>query len=255
MPFVTVGSEQIYYIERGHRIPVIFIHGAGSSHLVWGAQSRALGDTSRAIALDLPGHGKSQGAGRESIDAYCGLLLAFFDALAIGRAVLVGHSMGGAISLELALSHSERVAALGLISTGARLRVLPAILDGVLNDLDKTVRTITENSFEAGADGALIQKSEAQLRACDPHVLHGDYVACNSFDAIDRVSEIRAPALVICGREDRMTPPKYSEFLANRIPNARLEWIERAGHQVMIEQPDAVSRALIDFVKAFPFMD
>jgi pimeloyl-ACP methyl ester carboxylesterase len=248
MPFVNIGSEQIYYAERGRGFPVILIHGAGGNHLIWGAQLRALGDKSRTIALDLPGHGMSPGAGRDSIEAYSDLVLAFLDALAIERAVLVGHSMGGAIVQTMALSHLGRASALGLIGTGARLRVLPAILNGVLPDFENTVRMVIENSFAAGADRAMMSKSETQLRACDPLVLHGDYLACNAFDVLDRVSQIRAPTLLICGREDRMTPPKYSEFLASRIANARLEWIEGAGHQVMIEQPGAVSRALVSII-------
>src|SRR5574341_1375198 len=104
MPFITVSSEQIYYIERGHGVPVVFIHGAGSNHLICGAQVQALGDTARAIALDMSGHGRSQGAGRESIDAYSDHLIAFLDALSIERVILVGHSMGGAIVLKLALT-------------------------------------------------------------------------------------------------------------------------------------------------------
>lgn len=258
MPFVTIASEQIYFIERGQGLPVVFIHGAGSSHLIWGAQvaalatsaeTSALGEVARAIAFDLPGHNKSPGAGRDSIDAYRDLLLAFLDTLRIERAVLAGHSMGGAIVQSFALAHPDRVIALALIDTGARLRVLPALLDAESPNFAEVLRKVTQESFAAGADTLLVQKAEAQLLACDPHVVRGDYAACNAFDVIDRIGEIRAPTLVVCGTEDRMTPRKYSEFLASKIPSARLEMIEKAGHQVMIEQPDAVNGALSAFVR------
>jgi pimeloyl-ACP methyl ester carboxylesterase len=80
-------------------------------------------------------------------------------------------------------------------------------------------------------------------------VTHGDYSACNVFDVMARLGEIHAPTIVICGEQDRMTPPKYSELLVSKIPGAQLALIENAGHSVMIEQPHAVSRALFDFVK------
>ena len=89
----------------------------------------------------------------------------------------------------------------------------------------------------------------AELRACDPKVTHGDYSSCNMFDVMARVGEILAPTIVICGKQDLMTPVKYSEFLASKISGAQFELIYNAGHNVMIEQPDAVSRALFDFVK------
>ncbi len=251
MSYISIAGEKIYYIERGRGIPVVFVHGAGSSHLIWGAQTRALGEVARAIALDLPGHGKSDGEGRDSIEAYRDLFVGFLDALEIERAGIVGHSMGGAIAQLLALSHPDRVAGLGLIGTGARLRVLPSILDGILSDFDNTARMVTEYSFAANADSALKQKAELQLRACDPRVTYGDYAACNAFDVIERITEIHASALIVCGREDRMTPPKYSGFLATKIPNARLEWIDRAGHQVMIEQSEVVNRVLLEFVNGF----
>ncbi len=250
MPFAKIGIEQIYYAQIGEgSTPIIFLHGAGGSHLIWGSQLRALGAITRALALDLPGHGKSSGRGRDSIEASRDVVVAFLDALKLERAIVVGHSMGGAITQLLALSHPDRVAGIALVGTGARLRVLPAVLDGILNDFDHTARMLTEYSFAPAADTDLLEQSEMQLRACDPRVTHGDYAACNAFDVMERVAEIRAPTLVICGKQDRMTPPKYSEYLASKIPNARFVLIEGAGHNVMIEKPEAVNRALIEFAK------
>lgn len=249
MPFATVGTERIFYAQHGERgLPVVFIHGAGGSHLVWGAQLRALGEIARAVALDLPGHGKSDPNGRDSVDAYRDVVLGLLDTLVFDRAVIVGHSMGGAIAQTLALSHPDRVAGLGLVGTGARLRVLPAILDSVLNDFDNTARLVVEYSYAPGADAEMLRLAEEQLRACTPQVTHDDFAACDRFDVMARLAEIRAPTLIVCGREDRLTPLKYSEFLASRIPHARLVRIEGAGHSVMIEQAEEVSRALVEFV-------
>jgi pimeloyl-ACP methyl ester carboxylesterase len=255
MPFVDIGKERINYVERGAstsaqlRTPVVFIHGAGSSHLIWGSQVRALGDRARALALDLPGHFKSDGVGRDSIAAYAEVVLQFLDALALERAIVVGHSMGGAIAQSLALAYPDRVAALALVATGARLRVSPAFLEGFQNDFENTVDKISAYYFARDADPRLIEKSAALLRACGQLIVLGDFTACNGFDASERIPQISVPTLVLGGTEDQLTPPKSSEFLAVKIPDAQLVLIDGAGHHVMIEKADAVNRVLKEFVQ------
>ncbi len=249
MSVAQVGEDSIYYVQQGEEgLPVVFVHGAGGSHLIWWNQVRALAPIARPIAMDLPGHGKSSPAGRNSVDAYRDVIAGFLDALGLDRAVVVGHSMGGAIAQAVALAHPDRLAGLVLVGTGARLRVLPAILDGVLNAFGQTAQIVTDYSFAPDADASLKRKSEEQFRLCPPQITHGDFSACNAFDILPRVGDIRVPTLIICGRQDQMTPPKYSEFLAAKIPNARLVLVEGAGHYVMIEQPEEVSRALTEFV-------
>ncbi len=250
MPFITVGTQRINYVMLGKQgLPVIFVHGAGSSHLLWWNQMRALEPFARPLALDLPGHGRSDLPGRDTITAYADVILGLLDALALERAVVVGHSMGGAIVQMLALDHPDRVAGLVLIGTGARLRVMPAVLNGILQDFNNTVHLIIENGYAPGLDPVMRQRAEDELRACSPQITHDDFVACNAFDIMSRVGEIRAPTIVICGREDKMAPPKYSEFLASKIPHAHLILLEGAGHFVMLEQADAVSGALVEFVR------
>jgi len=252
MPLARVAGQNVYYIEQGTQgTPVVFVHGAAGSHLVWGLQVRALGEVARAVALDLPGHGRSDPPGRASIEAYRDVVLGVLDARGFERAVIVGHSMGGAIAQTLALSHPDRVAGLGLVGTGARLRVLPVILDGVLNDFDHIAGLVVEYSYAAGLDPELRKRAEDEFRAFPPTVTHDDFSACNQFDIMPRLAEIRAPTLVVCGRADRLTPAKYSAYLATHIPNAHLVFIDHAGHSVMLEQPNEVNKALIDFIE-FP---
>lgn len=225
------------------------MHGAGANHLVWGLQVHALADVARAVALDLPGHGRSTPPGRNSIEAYRDVVLGLLDALGFERAVIVGHSMGGAIAQTLALSHPDRVAGLGLVGTGARLRVLPAILDGVLDHLAATARLVIEYSYAPGMDPEFLRRAEEEFCECPATIIYGDFWACNQFDVMLRLAEIRAPTLVVCGREDQMTPPKYSVYLTKNIPNASLVLIDHAGHSVMVEQPDETSRVLLHFVE------
>jgi pimeloyl-ACP methyl ester carboxylesterase len=250
MPFAQVAGQNIYYIEKGTLgTPVVFVHGAGSNHLIWGLQVRALGEDTRTLALDLPGHGRSDPPGRASVEAYSDAVLGFLDALNIERAIVVGHSMGGAIAQTLALAHPDRVAALGLVGTGARLRVLPTILTGVTTDYDAVVKLIVECSYAPGLDPGFRKRAEDELRVCPPQITGGDYGACDRFDVMSQIAEIKAPALVVCGREDRMTPAKYAVYLATNIPNAYLVFIDHAGHSVMVEQPDELNKTLQDFVE------
>jgi pimeloyl-ACP methyl ester carboxylesterase len=92
-----------------------------------------------------------------------------------------------------------------------------------------------------------------QMAAVRPTVLHGDFLACNSFDEFDNVGKVRAPALVICGDEDKFTPLRYSEYLASAMKNGRLLRVEQAGHMVMLEKPEIVAAALAEFVSEIQY--
>ncbi|MBI5034533.1 MAG: alpha/beta fold hydrolase [Chloroflexi bacterium] len=251
MPFLNLANQKIYYADSGtaNSIPVVFIHGAAASHLVWGFQMRAVADIAHAIALDLPGHGRSDSPGRNTIDGYRDVILGLLDALKLERAVMVGHSMGGAVAQTLALAHPDRVAGLVLIGTGARLRVMPAILERVLSDVNQIAEIVVDNSYAATLDAGLRERAVAEFLACAPEITHGDFVACNTFDIMPRIGDIQSPTLLICGKEDKMAPPKFSKFLASKIVNAQLVLIDNAGHSVMIEQADQVNRALKEFVE------
>ena len=252
MPYVEVNGEQLYYAEDrspNARLAMVLVHGAGENHLVWPASLRRI-DGVTIYALDLPGHGKSGGRGCSSIADYVVVLLGFLEALGIERAVVAGHSMGGAIAQQFALSHPTRVMGLILVATGARLRVAPVILDGILTNPDATLDLVTRYAWGPNAPEQMIQLGRAQMAEANPHVVANDYAACNAFDVMERVGQITAPTLVVGGTADQMTPPKYVAFLAEKIPSARLVMIEGAGHMVMLEQPDLVARHVQQFLTA-----
>lgn len=247
MPHADVDGERIFYAH--HRLPdpkaphLILVHGAGGNHMLWGYTVRNL-RTANVYAVDLPGHGRSGGAGRTSVTEYARFLRGFMDALGISRAVVAGHSMGGATAMLTALQHPDRVSGLVLVGTGARLRVLPAILDGTLSDLPGTVELICETAYAPTAPREIVRQGQRQMLQVAPQTVHDDFAACNVFDAMERLADIRCPTLVVCGTEDRLTPPKYSAFLAERIPHAELVLIEGAGHMVITEKPDLLARAI-----------
>lgn len=247
---MTQDGASLAYVQRGDDGPaLICVHGAGGTHQHWGYQVRDLSDAARVYAFDLPGHGGSALPGCSQVADYSSALIGFMDACGLDRAVLVGHSMGGAIALWTALEVPERVIGLGLVGTGGRLRVAPAILDGFGRDVAATIRLVVDYAYATTASARALALAEQSFALCDPAVYHDDFVACDAFNVVARLSEIRCPTAVVCGVDDRLTPPKYSESLRDRIPGAALTLVPDAGHMVMVEQPAAVTTALRALVR------
>ena len=240
-----------FYFSGGNeddRLAVVLIHGAGGNHLFWPSAIRRLAGY-RIYAPDLPGHGRSTGKGLQSVGAYVDSLLSWLEEVSIYRAVFVGHSMGAAIALKLAIELPEHVLGLGLIGASARLRVSPELLESAANPTTFTnaIDKIMAWSYSPQAPPRLAENARAQMLKTRPSVLHGDFLACHGFDETDNVAAIRCPTLVICGEDDRMTPPRSAQSLANAIPSARLALIPAAGHMVMIEKPQVVADLLAGF--------
>lgn len=253
MPFLTVAGARTHYVHQrpvpAAGPPVVFVHGAGGTHQHWLYQVRDL-PHSPTYALDLPGHGRSDGQARDAISAYSDWLVEFLDAAGEDQAILVGHSMGGAIAMDTALRHAGRVAGLGLVATGARLRVAPAILNGILEDPEAAVRLICDFAFGPETSPETVRLGRRQMGAIPPQVIHGDFCACDAFNVMDRLGEIATPAFVLCGTQDHLTPSKYSVYLRDRIAHSVLHLVEGAGHMVMVERPAAVVEALSSFLES-----
>jgi len=236
------------HLERlGSGRKLLFVHGAGGSSASWYFQ-RALAEVCEVIVLDLPGHGSSAPEGLRTIDGYVKAVRAAIIENGLEGCSVAGHSMGGAIALCLALSSPEIVAGLALVATGARLRVLPEILEGLLKDKEATVRTIVGLAFSEGAPRPLVEAGFAEMMKAGKEVIHGDFSACDEVDLMGRLTHISLPTLVICGADDRLTPPRYSEYLAREITGADLMVIPSAGHMVMLEKPEETNRALSRFL-------
>lgn len=229
--------------------PLVLLHGSGGTHLHWPPQLRHL-KGAQVYAVDLPGHGHSEGVGRQSIPAYAEAVVEWMQECALQRAVLVGSSMGGAIAQWVALTRPERVAGLVLVGTGARLRVAAEILEGAGQEstFPQTVDRVIDWSFSRQTPKRLKELAARRMKETRFTVLHGDFLACDGFDVMSELGKIEAPALVLCGAEDRMTPLKYSQFLAEKLPHAELVEVPAAGHMVMLEQPLRVTELIATFL-------
>jgi len=227
--------------KEGQGKAVVLIHGAGGNYLSWPAQLRRLHGY-RVYALDLPGHGKSSGTGRQSVQAYSEAIANWLAAMGVNKAILTGHSLGSAIALSLVLDYPEIPSGLVLIGTGARMKVNPALLEEYssqttfLNAIEKTVSW----SFCDETPKRLVELVEKRLAETRQGVLYGDFLACADFDVIDRLDQIKQPVLVLCGELDKMTPCRQAQYLVDHLDRAVLKLIPHAGHMVMVEQPEAV---------------
>lgn len=239
----------VYYFaneeENWSRPAVILIHGAGGTHLNWPPEIRRMSGQ-RIYALDLPGHGKSEGFGLQTIEDYARSVLNFMDALKIRKAVLVGHSMGGAVALYLGVHNPSRTLGLGLFATGPRLRVSPEILEKSENPATfaMAIQSVNDLAFGPQTEPRLREAASLRMAEVRPAVLHGDFRACDSYDEAHLLSRIKVPALIVCGSEDKMTPLHLSEQLKARIKDTILYMVESAGHMVMLEEPQKVAAPL-----------
>ena len=257
MPFVK-GIHYSFHQSKEidpSRPPLILIHGAGGSFLSFHPYLRRLqGET--IYAPDLPGHGKSEGAGKSSIQEYADDIAHFMDSLHIEEAVIVGLSMGSGIALTLALKYPHKVKALALMGGGAKLRVAQSTLDHVGNPetFEVTVEAVNRACFSSYASEELVALSKKAMLDAGPAVLLGDYLACNQFDVTTQLEQIQIPTLILCGAEDVMTPPKHSQYLKDHLPNAQLHILEKTGHMLTLEQPEAVMKFLKQFLDEVPLL-
>lgn len=234
---VNVDGARISFLKKD--VNVVYIHGSGCDATIWERQLIDIG----GYAVDLPNHGESCKAEIRDVDDY-----AYFVAKGIkdlvGKAVIVGHSLGGAIAQKIYLNHRKVVKGLVLVGTGVRLRVLPEILEGLKVKPAETAKMVSEYAF---ADKTLAEEfSKTFIERAD--ILRKDLLICDKFDLLERYRSgdivIDIPTLVIVGEKDRLTPVKYSQFLNQHIPNSELVVISDAGHMVMLEKPDELSKVI-----------
>jgi pimeloyl-ACP methyl ester carboxylesterase len=238
-------TPRVFHREYARGAPLrepslVLVHGAGGDLMHWPTDLRRLPGR-RVYAVDLPGHGKSGGPPLSDIAAYADALHVWAEERALPPLVLAGHSMGGAVAIEFALRHPGRLAGLVLLSTGARLRVAPRVLAGLQTDFEATVELLVRWMYGEGADPNLLRLGARRLREISPDTLHADFAACDAFDRRPDVSRIDAPALILCGDADVMTPLKSSEYLRDQIPGSQLVVIPGAGHMAALQQPQVVA--------------
>lgn len=237
----------------GH--PVVFLHGAGGDHTVWRFQARRLAHHDfQVLAPDLPGHGRSGGEPYESIEDWGEWLVSFLDERMDDAATVVGHSMGGLIAMQAALTRPEAFARLIVVGSGRSMPVHPQLLEAARHDLPRAAALVAGWSLPGAARGGhpepgTWQKGgiERLVERSRPGVLATDLEACVACEL--PVESIGIPTHVIVGSQDRMSGRRAAEDLASAVPGATLHVIEGAGHDPMVQMPHIFNRVLTSLLE------
>ena len=254
--FVGTGSGQ----HTSRKRTVVFLHGAGMDHSVWLMPARYFARQGfNVVAPDFPAHGGSEGQALTSVEAMADWLTAVLDTLGLGEVDLVGHSMGSLVALDWASRHADRLHRLVLLGTSAPMPVSDALLDAAeTRDRDAMQMANQWSHSSQGLLGGhavpgmtLYRGALRLLHRTPPGVYHGDLSACNNYAQGQEASaKVRAPTLVLMGEEDKMTAPKASQQVVDRLQSATTVRLAKTGHSMLSEAPNQVLDALSGFLLA-----
>jgi pimeloyl-ACP methyl ester carboxylesterase len=236
---------------------IAFVHGALHDHSVWTLLARWFAHHGWSVlAFDQPGHARSQGPVRDSVEALADWLLAALAAAGVQRAALVGHSMGSLIALEAAARAPQCITHLALLGTAAPMKVSQALLDGARTQVAATLDRVNDFSHAGlaakpgfpgpgnwlhGGNLALMARVMASQRGCN--LFEHDFRLCNDYaNALSAAAQVRCPAHILIGQHDQMTPPRASAELARAL-KASVHALP-CGHALMTEDPEGVLRIL-----------
>jgi pimeloyl-ACP methyl ester carboxylesterase len=265
-PSVVV-DQHLVHLRTGGVTPtkgaptIVLVHGAGMDGTVWSQQTRYLSMRGvNALAIDLPGHGQSEGPPIGDVAGMADWLVRVIDALGVGDVVIAGHSMGTFIALEVATRFPKLVRSVALFGTATAMPVHPDLIDAAKHDLTRAASLMTGWSHATSSRIGLNPTpgmwmtggSQALVERSKPGTLLVDLLACNSYtDAEDRAASITCPALVGIGAQDKMTPAKSGQAMVEAM--VRSEAVEvlqmpDAGHMTLTEEPRLVREALLRMV-------
>jgi len=252
--FVYTGARE----HKPNQPAVVFVHGTGMDHTVWVLPSRYFARHGyNVLSLDLPGHGKSGGNPVSTIDEMADAVAEVMEAAGIANAALVGHSMGSLVTLSAAARYPDRARALVLIGTTVPMGVHPAMMTSAANNDHDVIDMITYWGYSKSAQlggnenpGMWMAGSTLRLlEKAKKDVIHLDLKACEDYSTgQEHGRSVRCPTLFILGDRDIMTPMRSAQTLADTISNAKVCRMQKTGHSLMMEKPDALLDALITIV-------
>jgi pimeloyl-ACP methyl ester carboxylesterase len=276
--YLTIKSYKTFCYTGGKAFDatkptLIFIHGVVNDHSVWILQTRYFAHHGyNVLAVDLPGHGKSEGRCPQSVEEGAEFVLALMKAMGLKEAALIGHSWGSLMALHAASIAPEqglRISHLAMVGTAFPMKVSPALLDAALNQPMKAIEMVNTFSHSLlapppsalGPGTWLYGGSRALMRrvlASNAHenVFHIGFKACDSYEgaflALNRLlagENTAQPAMLfIVGDSDQMTTPKAAQALIDKAPHARVMRVA-GGHAMMTEAPEETLQALISWLK------
>ena len=260
MPFFEFRDRQLHYVDLDERkkhdneLAIVFVHGAGSSHLIWTLQLLDFKNEYRVIALDLSGHGQSEQSKYEpNIEkGYAMELAALIKHLDLDDFVLVGHSMGGGVVMSYMLNEKVRQpCGAVLVGTSPNLdlsKVTVGLVIEAFEDhdmpydisaLDDDLKTLSVTKLKN------LQKTITRLHT---KTILKDLSACDDFDITNQVNKITTPSFVLVGQDDDIIPPHVAKKLEELLPRADIAVVKNADHTPMVEQPKTFNKLLRKFL-------
>ncbi|HYF18081.1 MAG TPA: alpha/beta hydrolase [Ramlibacter sp.] len=264
MAYVTLEGSRLYYEEQGSGQPLIFIHGATQDTLSWRENLDHFGRQHRAIAIDLPGHGKSdliQNRPTRNTDEHAAVVSRFIQALKIPKPVLVGHSMGAAISITVSLNYPDEILGVVAVDGGAAFSGAAGVnyRGNVLTDaeinpgdwLETTILSVLGRTTPM----EVRRKIAFDCTRCSSYVQYSDLLTYTSFNFSARMHEAKLPVYYIVGEDDWSTTPKICGETAGRlqargVPSGVWE-LKGVGHIPHTEQPEVFNRTLDEVLRKF----
>lgn len=256
---LTVDGREVFATTGGAEFDsakptVIFLHGAGFDRTTWRLQTRWFAHHGRSVlAVDFPGHGRSQGPGFAGIAALADWTARLIEAAGVKSAALVGHSMGALVALDCAARHPDKVRALGLCGVASEMPVHPEMIESAKADTLKVQELMTfwgiGTALQKGgmvSPGLWLRREAlAVLSRNSSGAIHADLAACNAYkDALSRAAAITCPTVLVLGDGDLMTPVSKGRALGQAIAGARTVVVKDSGHFMMVERPDETLDAL-----------
>ncbi len=258
MPYFEFRGCRLHYVDFDDRheqkdTPVlIFIHGAGSSHLIWSLQLLKLKEDYRVIALDMSGHGLSDRFAKPpSIEnGFTDQVAALIDHLEIDDFALIGHSMGGGIVMAYCLRHDVSLPyAIVLVGTSSDLNLRKLVKGLIIEAFEDHSPPYETEALDVDFKTFSLNKFQETVTKFNAKSIFRDLDVCDDFNISDRLDEIKMPALVIVGDDDDIIPPNVAWELEKSLPRADIAVIRNADHSPMVQQPENFNRLLKKFMK------
>ncbi len=245
--------DDIYYVKYSGanlpKTPIILIHGIGEDQSVWDVKLRRLSGFD-VYSIDLPGHGKSRGVAAQSVKQYVNQMINFLAGIGVYQAIFIGHALGSAIALQMAVEEPNLVAGLGIISGAASYSVGTGFLQEFRSRLtlpDALAKLEQSYAHKMTAYNGN-EKTFNFSHTNQPSLWYTDMRACATFDLRRQLHLIKQPAFIAAGRLDRVVPFQNSLFLANQIPHAEFSEYKNNGHLFLLEEPARLAEEITSFL-------